>query len=96
MLHPGDFIIDILISNCASYNLSLILLLSFPYFQRNFNLKVLIKLFLYKKDYVYSLSLHLPGQKDVNWIYIKRSEDVADIFGTFYVSSICVLFPKVP
>lgn len=66
MLHPGDYIIDILISNCATYNLSLILLLSFPYFQRNFNLKVLIKLFLYKKDYVYSLSLHLPGQKDVN------------------------------
>ena len=33
-----------------------------------------------------------PSTQDVNWTYIRRSEDVQDVFWTSYVRSIYVLF----
>ena len=36
-----------------------------------------------------------PQTQDVNWTYIRRSEDVQDVFWTSYVRSIYVLFLRV-
>ena len=35
-----------------------------------------------------------PGTQNVNWAYIRCSEDVLDVFWMFYVRSIYVLYPR--
>ena len=40
-----------------------------------------------------SVNISTPWTHDVNWTYIRRSEDVQDVFWTFYVRSIYVLCP---
>ena len=42
-------------------------------------------------EYSSMLSCYLPSRHEVNWTYIRRSEDVQDVFWTFYVRSVYVL-----
>ena len=39
------------------------------------------------------VSPNTPLTQNINWTYIRRSEDVLDVFRTFYVRSIYVLCP---
>ena len=44
-------------------------------------------------NYSNFLLLPTPWTQDVNWAYIRRSEDILDLFWMSYVRSICVLCP---
>ena len=46
-----------------------------------------------QSKYYIKIKIISPWTQDVNWTYIRRSEDVKDVFWTSYIRSVYVLCP---